>query len=202
MEDIKPITVIDIAPGTRALGVAVYEGLHLIYYGIKEAGKHRVAHTPHSRARQAAATVDQLIHKYQPQVMTIGRLNTVQQFSPKLRTITQHLTRLARHRRIIMRVYDPALVRRALYEEGRATRVTTTKQIATLYPELKRLACDVSIWQQIYYARMFTAVAAGYLCARETSALRERETLNALTTNLNGVGEVKSNHTQYASSAS
>src|SRR5919205_928128 len=111
MEDIKPTNVIAIAPGTRALGVAVFEGLHLIYYGIKEAGKHRMAHTPHSRARQAAATVDNLIHKYQPQVMTIGRLNTVQQFSPKLRTITQHLARLARHRGLIMREYEPALVR-------------------------------------------------------------------------------------------
>src|ERR1051326_3344252 len=202
MEDIKPTTVIAIAPGTRALGVAVFEDLHLIYYGIKEAGKHRVAHTPHSRARQAAATVDQLIHKYQPQMITIGRLSAIQHYSPKLRTITQHLARLARHRRLIIREYDPALVRRSLYEEGRATRVTTTKQIATLYPELTRLACGVSVWQQIYYARMFTAVAAGYLCAREMSALREREALNALTTNPSGMSQINSNHTQYAPSAS
>ena len=202
MEDIKPTTIIAIAPGTRALGVAVFEDLHLIYYGIKESGKHRVAHTPHSRARQAAATVDQLIHKYQPQVITIGRLSAVQHLSPKLCTITQYLTRLARHRRLIVREYDPALVRRALYEEGRATRVTTTKQLAALYPELKRLACGVSVWQQIYYARMFTAVAAGYLCAREMSALRERDAFNSSITSPNGVSEININHTQYAPSAS
>jgi Holliday junction resolvasome RuvABC endonuclease subunit len=164
MEDTQPSVILSVAPGTRSLGVAVFDGLDLIYYAVKESSKHRSRYTPHSRAREAAAAVEGVIHKYQPHTL-------------KLALIADHVERLARQRGIAVHRYEPHAVRQALCPEGRATKQAAAAKLSTLYPELKRFALGASIWQRLYYSRMFTAVAAGYLFACELQRIREKAAL-------------------------
>jgi hypothetical protein len=174
MEDIKPAIVIAVVPGTRSLGIAVFKGLELMYYGIKEASKHRLRHTPHSRAREVVRAVEQVIHKYQPRHFVTLNLTSVQCLSAKLPLITKEIERAARHLSLTLDTYERAEIRKHLCPGGRATRQAAAIHLSVLYPELSRYTTDVSCWQRLYYARMLDAVAAGYIHASKLQRDRER----------------------------
>jgi hypothetical protein len=174
MEDSKPSIVIAVVPGTRTLGVAVFKGLELVYYGIKEASKHRLNHTPHSRAREAVRNIEQVIHKYQPDHFVTLSPYPFQRFSDKLPAIIKELARSARHLRLKLYEYQKTEIRNQLCPGTRATRQAVAAHLSVLYPELSRYVKEVSLWQRLYYARMFDAVAAGYACAQMLQRERER----------------------------
>jgi hypothetical protein len=174
MEDIKPAIVIAVAPGTRSLGIAVFKDLELMYYGIKEASKHRLRHTPHSRAREVVRAVEQVIHKYQPSHFVTLKLTPVQRLSAKLPLITRELQRAARHLRLTLDNYERAEIRKHLCPGGRATRQAAAIHLSVFYPELSRYVTAVSCWQRLYYARMLDAVAAGYVHSSKLQRDHER----------------------------
>jgi Holliday junction resolvasome RuvABC endonuclease subunit len=174
MEDTKPSIVIAVAPGTRSLGVAVFKGLELIYYAVKEASKHRLKHTPHSRAREAVRAVEQVIHKHQPDHFVTLNPHGFQSLSAKLPIITEEVRRFARHSKLTFHEYQRAEIRQHLCPSGRVTRQAVAAHLSVLYPELSRHVKGVSLWQWLYYARMFDAVAAGYFRASELQRERER----------------------------
>jgi hypothetical protein len=174
MEDIKPAIVIAVVPGTRSLGIAVFKGLELMYYGIKEASKHRLQHTPHSRAREVVRAVEQVIHKYQPSHFVTLNLTPVQRLSAKLPLIIKELERAARNLRLTLDNYERAEIRKRLCPGGRATRQAAAIHLSVFYPELSRYVIGVSCWQRLYYARMLDAVAAGYVHASTLQRDRER----------------------------
>ncbi len=174
MEELKPAIVIAVVPGTRSLGIAVFNGLELMYYGIKEASKHRLRHTPHSRAREAVRAVEQVIHKYQPSHFVTLNLNPVQRLSAKLPIISKEIERAARHFRLTLGTYERTEIRKHLCPGGRATRQVVAIHLSVLYPELSRYTIGVSCWQRLYYARMLDAVTAGYVHSSKLQRDRER----------------------------
>jgi hypothetical protein len=174
MEGSNPTIIIAVVPGNRSLGVAVFKGLELIYYGIKEAGKHRLKHTPHSRAREAVRTVEQVIHKYQPGHFVTLSPHAFKCFSDKLPVITEEIVRAARHFKLMVHEYQKAEVRDRICPSTRATRQAVAAHLSVLYPELSRYVKGVSLWQWLYYARMLDAVAAGYVRALELQREHER----------------------------
>lgn len=177
MEDTKLDIVIAVVPGTRSLGIAVFKELELTYYGIKEASKHRSKHSPHSRAREAVRTVEQVIHKYRPNHFVTLTPHPFQRFSDKLPIITKDLARSARHFKLTFHEYQRGEIRNCLCPSSRATRQAVAAHLSVLYPELSRYATEVSLWQRLYYARMFDAVGAGYVRASELQRERERAQL-------------------------
>lgn len=174
MEHTNPSILIAVAPGTRTLGVAVFKGLELVYYGIKEASKHRLQHTPHSRAREAVRSIEQVIHKYQPDHFVTLDPHPFQCFSDKLPVIIEEIARAARHFKLTFHEYQKAEVRDRICPGMRATRQAVAAHLSVLYPELSRYVKGVSLWQRLYYARMFDAVAAGYVRALELQREHER----------------------------
>lgn len=174
MEDTKPATVIAVAPGTRTLGVAVFKGLDLVYYGIKEASKHRLKHTPASRAREAVRTIEQGIHKYQPDHFVTLSPHPFQRLSDKLSVIIEEIACTARNLQLRFYEYQRTELRNQLCSGTRATRQIVSAHLSVLYPELARHMQHVSVWQQRYYARMFDAIAAGYVRTLELQRERER----------------------------
>lgn len=177
MEDTKSHIVIAVVPGTRALGVAVFKGLELVYYGIKEASKHRLKHTPHSRAREAVRSIEQVIHKYQPDHFVMLSPHPFHCLSDKLPVITRELARSARHLKLVFHEYQKSEIRNQICPDTRATRQAVAAHLSVLYPELSRHVQGVSVWQRLYYARMFDAVAAGYACVLVLQRERERTAL-------------------------
>lgn len=174
MEDTKLSIVIAVVPGTRTLGVAVFKGLELVYYGIKEASKDRLKHTPHSRAREAVHSIEQVIHKYQPDHFVTLSPHPFQCLSDKLPVIIEEIRRSAHHLRLRFYEYQRTELRNQLCPSTRATRQAVAAHLAVLYPELSRYVRGVSVWQRRYYARMFDAVAAGYDFALVLQRERER----------------------------
>lgn len=182
MEDTKPSIIIAVVPGTRTLGVAVFKELELVYYGIKEASKHRLRHTPHSRAREAVRSIEQVIYKYQPDHFVTLSPHPFQQLSDKLPVIIEELRRCAHNLKLSVHEYERAAVRTQLCPSGRATRQAVAGHLSVLYPELSRYVRHVSLWQRLYYARMVDAVAAGYTRALELQREHERIQLARLDT--------------------
>lgn len=174
MEGSNPTIVIAVVPGTRSLGVAVFKDLELMYYGTKEASKHRLKHTPHSRAREAVQAVEQVIHKYQPGHFVTLNLPPSQRLSTKLPTIAKEVTHSACRFGLTFHEYQRAEIRKQLCPAGKATRQAVAAHLSVLYPELARYVTEVSVWQRLYYARMLDAVAAGYVRASELQRVRER----------------------------
>lgn len=174
MGDIKPTTIVAVVPGTRALGVAVFKGLDLVYYGVKEASKHRLKHTPYSRAREAVRAIEQVIQKYQPNHFVTLNPHAFQRLSDKLPVITKEIRRCSRHLRLTFHEYQRAEIRHRLCPGSKATRQAAAEHLSVLYPELSRHMQGVSLWQRLYYARMFDAVAAGYARALELQRESER----------------------------
>lgn len=174
MEDVKSAIVIAVVPGTRSLGIAVFKDVELIYYAIKEASKHRLRHTPYSRARKATRVVEQVIHKYQPSHFVTLNLHAIQRLSTKLPIIAKEITRHARHFKLTLHTYERAEIRKRHCPEGRATRQAVAIHLSTLYPELSRYVKEVSLWQRLYYTRMLDAVATGYIHALKLQHERER----------------------------
>lgn len=174
MEETKPPIVMAVVPGTRAIGVAVFKEVELIYYGVKEASKHRLIHTPHSRAREAARSIEQVIHKYQPDHYVTLTLHPFQRLSSKLPVIAEGVARSARRLGLTFHEYQRTEVRTQLCPYGRATRQVVAAHLSFLYPELARYVKGVSLWQRLYYARMFDAIAASYTCALELQRDRDR----------------------------
>lgn len=202
MEGSHPTIVIAVVPGTRSLGVAVFKGLELIYYGTKEASKYRLKHTPHSRAREAVRTIEQVTHKYQPSHFVTLNPHAFQRLSPKLPIISKEITRSARRFRLTLHEYQRADIRKQLCPGGKATRQAVAAHLSVLYPELSRYAAGVSVWQRLYYARMFDAIAAGYVRALELQHERERLQLahqdkRALTINPNIYGTTARSQTPH-----
>lgn len=180
MEDTKPSIIIAVVPGTRTLGVAVFKGLELIYYGIKEASKHRLQHTPHSRAREAVRSIEQVVHKYQPDHCVTLSSHPFQCLSDKLPVIAEEIRRSARNLQLRFYEYQRTELRNQLCPGARATRQAVAAHLSVLYPELARYVRGVSVWQRLYYARMFDAVAAGYAFALVLQRERERIELACL----------------------
>ena len=140
----------------------MFEDDDLLYYGIKEIGRHRQSNTPASIGREAVRIVQDLLHKYSPNIIALQKLNRVQCLSPQLVYLTRQITIAIRKQKLPVREYDRMSARRLLCPYQRATKYATATRLALIYPELGRFVKDVTLWQRLYYAPIFDALAIGY----------------------------------------
>ncbi len=178
----KSNIIFAVSPGTRETGVAVFEGLDLLYYGVKETGKHRGAARANDRAAEVTSIVERLIRKRQPNVLATVRLNALQRRSAKLKLTVEQVIATSRRYGLLIYQRSPLEVRKGIYGQGRATKQKVAEELAILYPELSRYVSDVSQWQRLYYAPMLDAIACGYACARELERRVGSEGSNTLKT--------------------
>jgi hypothetical protein len=166
--------ILAITPGTREIGIAVFEDMDLLYYASKDLGKFRQGNTSHSLAREAVRRIEDLIHKYEPQSLLLKEPHPLQCFSPKLVHMTSQIK--ATGERCKLSLYELAAItaRTALCPYERPTRRRATIRLTNLYPELTRYVSNVTLWQRLYYAPMFDAIAVGYLFQQEAERAQRR----------------------------
>lgn len=174
---IKENRTFAISPGTREIGIAVFEDLDLLYYATKDLGKHRQGNTIHSVAREAVRLIEDMIYKYQPTEVLLQELCVVQALSPKLVYLTEQIKIATARRNVALHEPSAAEARKSLCPYERATKRKAAARLATLYPELARYVREVSLWQQLYYAPMFDAVSIGYTFQQVAARARESTTL-------------------------
>lgn len=163
--------VLAIDPGRTMLGVAVFEGASLRYYAIKTS---RVPGTPHDVRLAASRVISALIEKYQPAYLAIEQPLVVQQRAELLAHVIREIKTVARRNGLLISEYAPQEVRRFICAGVKPTKREVAGQLAAQYPELKRYCTPKSKWEEMYYERMFGAVAVGVMAnARQEYLKRE-----------------------------
>lgn len=140
------------------MGVAVLDGEELLYYGVKTT---RARETVEAVCKNANVIVRSLIEDYRPQALALNRPLVIQPGGERLVSVIRELKRSAEEAGIPVYEYAPKTVRQFICGSKKATRQEAARVISARYPALKQYAEDRGMWEELYYARMFAAVAVG-----------------------------------------
>jgi Holliday junction resolvasome RuvABC endonuclease subunit len=150
--------ILAVDPGRRMLGVAIFEGAELRFYGIKTL---RVPSTPIAVRHAAVNILEDLIATFRPTHLAIEQPLVVQQRSELLAHVISALKTAARRKGLIVREYAPHAVRRYVSANTNPTKREVARRLAARYPELRYYITEQSKWAEAYYDRMLGAVAVG-----------------------------------------
>jgi crossover junction endodeoxyribonuclease RuvC len=157
----KGIRILSIDPGTRELGVALFESGELLYYGVKTI---RMRKTPQDICRGAVLIVRRLISEYKPQFLSIKQPIIIQQSAVSLADVIREIKQAAQQAGLTIYEYAPKTVHQFICGADRATKRQTAERIASRYGELDRYLGGKSKWEELYYAKIFEAVGVGLTC--------------------------------------
>lgn len=160
-----PTRLLAIDPGTREIGVAVFDGAGLCYYGVKTIKRRRLP--PRVLLAEITRYVAALIQAYRPQALAIERTFLIQKSAALLQVAAAEIKRTAKGQGLAVYEYAPAEVRRALCQSKKATKRATARRIAERFPELARYLEQQTRWGELYWANMLDAVAVGLVCLNE-----------------------------------
>lgn len=160
----KRTKILAIDPGTRELGVAILEGEDLLFYGVKSVQKRR---NPEEVLGEISRIIKQLIDFYAPSILAIEKVISIQKNASLLIVATDQIKAAARKEELVVNEYEPKLIRRFICQTGKATKREVANHLARKYYELSQYADRKSRWEQLYYAKMFDAIAVGLICSIE-----------------------------------
>jgi Holliday junction resolvasome RuvABC endonuclease subunit len=163
--------ILAVDPGRTILGVAVFEGASLRYYGVKCL---RVPGTAAEVRRAAARVISKLIVMYRPTHMAIEQPLVVQQRAELLAHVIAAIKTTARARGLSVCEYAPLGVRRLVCLSEKPTKRDVSRRLAERYPELARYDAPRGRAAQAYYERMFGAVAVGLVANEPGGAQHEK----------------------------
>jgi len=157
----NPPTILAINPGTRYLGLAVFDGNELLEWRIKVI-KGRWST---KKSKKALAIFDAAIDRYRPRHLAVKELNPARS-SSGLNSLATQIKKLALADSMTVHQYPLKVLEASFCEEKRNKR-TLAEAIAANYPELY---CELQIEKSRknpYHMHMFEAVALGAMCANE-----------------------------------
>ena len=148
-----------INPGTRYLGLAVFQDWNLIDWRIKSLegkwSKKKIAKT--------IEAISERIDCYDLNTLAIKRLHP-SRASRNLKTLVSKIKELARRKRIRLFEYSIKDLERYFLDEQRGNKKTLAEKMAADYPFLTFDLHRMQARKHIYYLRMFEAVALGAAC--------------------------------------
>lgn len=150
--------ILAVDPGRSTLGVAVFEGTSLRYYAVKTL---RVPGTPEDVRRAVARVIHALITIYRPTHLAIEQPLVVQRRAELLAHVIGTLKSTSRRHGLIVSEHSPLAVRGFICTGAKPTKREVARRLAAHYPELGRYISPQSRWAELYYERMFGAVAVG-----------------------------------------
>lgn len=157
----KPPTILAIDPGTKEIGVAVFSGSELCYYGVKTIKRRQ---PPQALLAEISRYVTGLIASYQPQALAIEQTLLIQQSAALLCVAAAEIKQTASGHGLALYEYVPAEVRQWLCQRERATKRETARRVSERCPELARYLKQPTKWGEMYWAHMLDAVAVGLRC--------------------------------------
>lgn len=156
--------ILAIDPGTKEVGIAVFENADLVYYAVKTV---RDRGTAQSILQQVAKITSDLIVKFGPESLAIEKMFIVQKSAALLSVAAEEMKSVARSCRLDVFEYSPKAVRKFICQNGAATKRDVAQVVAARYPELARHLRTRNKWDEKYYANIFDAVAVGLMCHNE-----------------------------------
>ncbi len=165
----SPIRLLAIDPGSRYLGIAVFEDLHLLDWRTRiiEA-KGRNVQVAMRRVRHI---VRQSIKHYQITVLVVRPYCRCPRHTSKVvAAMVKELQKCGTQQGLRVVLCDPQRARQFLCEDARATRMEVARILATgRYPFLSRLYEETKAtpwYREKYHLQMFSAITLGvyWLC--------------------------------------
>jgi hypothetical protein len=168
------LRLLAIDPGTRYLGVAVFEGARLLDWRVRVMAAN-CRHAP-DLVQQVEASIRPLIQRYQPRVLVLKTCSASQRRQSRMvPVVAASLHRLGTQQGLLVSTYTPEQVSRSFSPDRRVTRLELARIIATEhYPFLARFyehERKKAWYRERYYLRMFAAVALGLVASRDVARL-------------------------------
>ncbi len=163
-------TILSVAPSARELGVAVFCGESLLYYGVKTV---KATRQSGSLPENVGKCVSQLLADYEPDYVAFSTPATVQQQTFSILTVAEMIRQTVEENKIEFSEYRMSVVRRRLSPKTKSGKREIAKLLASRFPELERYLYSQNLWQYVYYARIFDAVAIGLVCLEDVNKAKE-----------------------------
>jgi Holliday junction resolvasome RuvABC endonuclease subunit len=158
----KPEITLGINPGTKYLGIAIFNGTDLRDWKVKEiTGK-----WSKEKLETILSIVGDLMKKHSPDTVALKRINPSRS-SPGLNRLVASIKSLCRRKRLSIREYSIKEMERALSPEKKINKKQLAEIMAAEYPILYNELNSEKSHKNKYYIRMFEAVALGAANLRE-----------------------------------
>ncbi len=155
----KRTRILAIDPGTREMGVAFLEDDDLQDYGIKT-----VKRGPKARDMllNLESILSRLIEEKKPDVIVLEQNHFSHIKQNLLLTLAvAKMKAIAKRHEIPLEAYAPNTVRKAICNNGNATKRQLAQIVAARYPELKAYLESNRKWRERYYQNLFDSIAVG-----------------------------------------
>ncbi|MFH0804633.1 MAG: crossover junction endodeoxyribonuclease RuvC [Patescibacteria group bacterium] len=152
-------SILALDPGTREMGYASFDGDELVDYGVKSIRHGRVTA---GLLLNVDRIVSRMIRQKQPRVLVIEK-NTFSQIQQNVRLVLAiaRIKAVARRYRLRAYEYDSRTIRKAVCNDGNATKRELARTIAVRYPEMRAYLESNRRWRERYYQNSFDAIACG-----------------------------------------
>jgi Holliday junction resolvasome RuvABC endonuclease subunit len=159
----KPLKIIGINPGTRYLGIAVFDGPELMDWRIKILkGK-----WSKEKMKRATEIISDFIDRYEPDVLAIKKLHPSRR-SKNLLRLTNKIKEFSKRKKL--KVYQLSIkeIESFFIEGGKLNKRNLMSAMASLYPILHHDLTKERSHKNVYYIRAFEAVALASACAQKS----------------------------------
>lgn len=160
----KQPVILGIDPGARQIGVAIFNGNELLYYGVKTVKKSGLRKTAFVALEKI---ITQLMDEYETDCFALEKVVSVQQRNSVVEAVSWQIKAIAQKHHYRFKEYSPSFVRETICGKTKATRDETYRILTDQYPELRRYLSATRIWQKAYFAHLFDAVATAAVGVRE-----------------------------------
>lgn len=173
----KKKRILAIDPGTREMGVAVFETDRLIYHGVEIFPR---LPSPQQQLKQVRTAVVRPHHDFRPDVLVLEKAFIGKsRGAVLLNALGEQIAALGRHRGITVVTIAPNVVKKAVAGYGWATKAEVAKAVAGRYPRLKAYLPPGRKWKLQRHYNMFDAVALG-VAFRKADRTHRRESLRQI----------------------
>jgi crossover junction endodeoxyribonuclease RuvC len=159
---LKQQRILAIDPGTREMGVAVFENRQLLYTGVET---FRKLPLPGERLKQARATVERLLADFRPALLAVEKTFIGKsRKAALLNVLADEIGAVGQRRGIAVQGFAPNTVKKIVAGHGWATKEEVARAVAVKFPKLKAYLPPDRNWKRRHQLNMFDAVALGVAC--------------------------------------
>ena len=168
------IRILSIDPGTKHMGYASFEGVELVDYGVKTIRQGSVGKI----LDHLEEIINRQLKEKTPDYLVLEK-NAFSQIRNNLRLamVVAKIKKVARKNCLLVYEYDPRTIRKAICNDGNATKKRVAQTLIIYYPELNVHLKSDKDWVLRYHMNMFDAIAVGmtFLQQHVSSALPIRK---------------------------
>jgi len=158
-----PVRILAVEPGVEHAGVAVLEGEHLLWYGVRTFPGGRNLSEIRLAIQQHLAAI---VEKYQPKVLAVEEPFYAQSLlSDDLVKLAREMKTWGKLKGLKVRSYTPPVVK-AFFCRDQRTKQSLAEAMIEKYPFLNRYFSYLPLRRR-YWFHIFDAVALGLMCARK-----------------------------------